>query len=174
MTNLNDFFNEIANIQAEKVVDIFESSSERFQESLQKMLEGWVAAYCIRLAKCESPIEQLYGLYFLDAYYRRDFSYELALIPQHEFKKEDITIRVDFAIVGTINGRQFTLVVECDGHDFHDKTREQAESDRQRDRLLKSFGLDVIRFAGSEIYRSPRKCIEETIAVIEGIITKIA
>ena len=50
------------------------------------------------------------------------------------------------------------LVVECDGHDFHERTKAQAATDRARDRALQDLGYTVYRFTGSEIYREPMKC----------------
>jgi len=53
---------------------------------------------------------------------------------------------------------QERLVIECDGHDFHERTREQATRDKNRDRELLNAGYPVMRFTGSEIVSSPLKC----------------
>jgi very-short-patch-repair endonuclease len=45
------------------------------------------------------------------------------------------------------------LVVECDGHDWHERTRHQAERDRVRDRALQAEDIAVFRYTGSEIWR---------------------
>lgn len=50
------------------------------------------------------------------------------------------------------------LVIECDGHDFHERTKEQAKRDRSRDREMATAGLHVTRFTGSEIWRDPMAC----------------
>jgi very-short-patch-repair endonuclease len=55
------------------------------------------------------------------------------------------------------------LVVECDGHDFHERTKEQAAHDRSRDRDLVNAGYDVFRFTGSELWRDPFGCAEQVI-----------
>jgi hypothetical protein len=55
------------------------------------------------------------------------------------------------------------LVVECDGHEFHEKTAEQAKKDKSRDRELLTCGYPVMRFTGSEIYRHPLKCAEQVV-----------
>jgi hypothetical protein len=47
------------------------------------------------------------------------------------------------------------VAVECDGHDFHEKTKEQAKRDKRRDRNIAGAGMDVVRFSGSEIYANP-------------------
>lgn len=50
------------------------------------------------------------------------------------------------------------LIVECDGHDFHERTKEQAAKDRSRDRWAQANGYDIFRFTGSEIWRDPMGC----------------
>jgi|SRR5664280_3633585 len=55
------------------------------------------------------------------------------------------------------------VVVECDGHDFHERTKEQAAHDRKRDRLLQDLGFKVFRFTGSEIWKDVFRCAEEAI-----------
>jgi hypothetical protein len=53
------------------------------------------------------------------------------------------------------------VVVECDGFAFHDRTKEQAVRDKQRERAIVDLGYPVLRFAGSELYRDPLKCARE-------------
>jgi very-short-patch-repair endonuclease len=55
------------------------------------------------------------------------------------------------------------LAVECDGHDFHERTKEQAARDRSRDRALQAAGYTVMRFTGSELYRDPMRCVREVL-----------
>jgi len=47
------------------------------------------------------------------------------------------------------------LFVECDGHDFHERTKEQAEHDRSKDRAIQAAGIPILRFTGREIWRDP-------------------
>lgn len=53
------------------------------------------------------------------------------------------------------------LVIECDGHDFHERTKEQARSDKRRDRWFQTHGISVLRFAGSEIWADPLGCVDQ-------------
>jgi very-short-patch-repair endonuclease len=53
------------------------------------------------------------------------------------------------------------VVVECDGHEFHDRTPEQAGYDKARDRRLTAMGYLVLRFTGSEINRDATSCAAE-------------
>lgn len=55
------------------------------------------------------------------------------------------------------------MVIECDGHEYHSRTKEQAMRDRQRDRVLQRNGYKVFRYTGSEIWSDVFKCAEEAI-----------
>lgn len=78
--------------------------------------------------------------------------------------------RVDFLLFGTTteaNSRgkklRYAFVVECDGHDHHERTKEQAARDRKRDRAMLMFGLDVMRFTGSELWKDADQCAAEAL-----------
>jgi very-short-patch-repair endonuclease len=58
----------------------------------------------------------------------------------------------------SIRVRSKTAVVECDGFEFHDATKEQACHDLQRDRYLQSLGMPVLRFAGTDIWNDVFAC----------------
>lgn len=45
------------------------------------------------------------------------------------------------------------LVVECDGKDFHHRTENQRERDRQREADLRAAGWELLRFTGSSLNR---------------------
>lgn len=63
--------------------------------------------------------------------------------------------RTDFLIE---IGNALRICVECDGHEYHARTKEQAARDRSRDRWLQTAGYMVLRFTGSEIWRDPADC----------------
>lgn len=56
------------------------------------------------------------------------------------------------------------IIVECDGHKFHEKTKEQAKRDKKRDRSLIDLGFNVYRFTGSEIWNDPFDCAWQVIS----------
>ncbi len=87
------------------------------------------------------------------------------IIPQFEIGP----YRVDFAIFYS-DERSVKVVVECDGHDFHERTKEQAQRDKARDRYLQDQGYKVLRYTGSEIYRQPLKSARQVIDVVYGAI----
>lgn len=74
--------------------------------------------------------------------------------------------RVDFLILYTSGG----IVVECDGHDFHERTKQQAARDRSKDRTLQSMGFRVLRFTGSEIWNAPLKCAKDVVRMLVQIL----
>jgi very-short-patch-repair endonuclease len=132
-----------------------------------------VARECERLAKyCESPIEVMLGAAFC---IRSDLGipgfavivppgqdhpkpgkHRLLIHPQYEWE----SYRIDFAFDAAWGK---TVFVECDGHDFHERTKEQAERDRAKDRRIQEAGITIFRFTGSEIYRDPANCAEQVI-----------
>lgn len=61
------------------------------------------------------------------------------------------------------------LVVECDGHIFHEKTAHQARRDKSRDRNLLRRGYPVMRFTGSEISADPLGCSNQVVNDFFGI-----
>jgi hypothetical protein len=70
---------------------------------------------------------------------------------------------VDFIYTVKGDGTGPVLAVECDGHDFHERTKEQAAKDRSRDRRLQEAGYTVFRFTGSELWRDPCSCSDQII-----------
>ena len=56
------------------------------------------------------------------------------------------------------------LAIECDGHEFHQKTKQQAASDRARDRYFLKQGVPVMRFTGSEIWENAINCVDDVIS----------
>jgi very-short-patch-repair endonuclease len=67
----------------------------------------------------------------------------------------------DFVMRRQQNEKTSWVAIECDGHEFHERTKEQAQHDRSRDRFFQSQGLAILRFTGSEIWRDPTKVVME-------------
>lgn len=134
------------------------------------------------LNACGSPIEQLFAI----AMMRHRYSYGICLVAPEPgcsfsgfFKSaNDVSLQaglfqqvpaslkarnvvVDFLLAD--NDDAWALVIEIDGHEFHDRTKEQASRDKSRDRELLATGVHCIRFTGSEIWSDPDRCAEETI-----------
>lgn len=137
----------------------------------------WVSGFC------ESPIERLFAAQLLHPELASEFDtrIEFARPPSGQVAKAvpppfpgiyifpQITIgnyRVDFLVAEVSVGPSARLIVELDGHDFHERTKDQAQRDKARDRFLVSQGYRVLRFTGSEVFRDPRAVAHEVIAVL--------
>ena len=75
------------------------------------------------------------------------------LIPQYQLddKRIDFLLRED----------SLRVFIECDGHDFHERTKKQAANDRRRDREIQQSGAHILRFTGSEIWSDPIECASQ-------------
>ena len=109
---------------------------------------------------CESSIERLF-LETFDAIRTKDRNtmFDYCLVPQVEIGN----YRVDFEL---INHKDKKIIVECDGHEFHQKSKQQVEKDNQRERDLKKLGYEVVRFSGSEIFKDAEKCVEDLLDIL--------
>ena len=85
---------------------------------------------------------------------------KLRIYPQWDFNGWRVDYMMSFTPKSGVERR---LVVECDGHDFHERTKEQAERDRSRDRELQNQGFTIFRFTGRELYRNPVVCASEAV-----------
>lgn len=92
-----------------------------------------------------------------------DFEHGITIYPQMPIGKYVVDFFVDAQHYD--GGRSFGII-ECDGHDFHERTKEQAAHDKARDRFLQSEGYLVLRFTGSEIYRDPVGAADSAVRII--------
>ena len=86
---------------------------------------------------------------------------EYRVIATNQYQIENARVDFCFCYKNWRSGNIFKLVVECDGHAYHERTKEQAMKDRARDRFLQQKGYVVFRFTGAEIWRSPLQCAEQ-------------
>mgnify|MGYP000741791008 CR=1 FL=1 len=82
---------------------------------------------------------------------------------------------LDFAVLATtrwgiaVSDFEIKIAVECDGHYFHDRTKEQVGRDKRRDRFLVENGWRVMRFTETEINDDPRACAQQVSDAIDRI-----
>ena len=77
--------------------------------------------------------------------------------------------RVDFLLKQNNLGPDALLtpvIVELDGHDFHDKDKHQRAYEKARDRFLVRSGYRVLHFTGSEVVADPYKVAHEALSLI--------
>jgi very-short-patch-repair endonuclease len=133
----------------------------------------------VGIERCESPLEEKLAHAFskLARFEWRkpaDHPWEvgrwpgwfLTLLAQPEYGP----YRVDFGIstwVHDDNGPPpFIVIVEVDGHDYHERTREQAEYDKSRDRFMTATDARVFRFTGREVWRDAEACAYEVLEYV--------
>lgn len=137
----------------------------------------------LKAERCESPIEKMFMLaairFFGEAIGWLDGSQIEELLPPktspprypYIVAAPQVTVgkhRVDFLFVAENfdGGQHICVAVECDGHEFHEKTKEQAARDKARDRDLAAAGIIVLRFTGSEIWRDPVGCTDQVMTLL--------
>jgi very-short-patch-repair endonuclease len=124
------------------------------------------------LGKVESPIEAL----FLEAFCPAAVEWGYEVAAKSNAREGVIVVRpqvpvcenyrADFVISYPFFDHQIAIVIECDGHQFHSVTKQQAARDRRRDRALQRAGYEVFRFTGSELHADARKCASEVLDAI--------
>lgn len=124
------------------------------------------------LIDCESPIEQLLSLYLANL--RISFNdlnpfIEVSQIGNNQkiTCKNGKKYRLDFYFIVKYKNQETKYYgIECDGYEFHQKTKKQVQYDNQRQRDLQNEGIEIIRFSGSEIWKNPIKCAIEVKNII--------
>lgn len=135
--------------------------------------------------RCESPIEKLMLVALMSVNVRSYFDNNWGFFHRFrptwegsrlgEFDDVDrdlchlyiqptvLSYRADFAIHYRVDkgAPGHKIIVECDGHDFHERTKEQARRDRSRDRDMTVAGYKVFRYTGSEVYQDPIRCAQQ-------------
>ena len=77
--------------------------------------------------------------------------------------------RVDFLLSQNEIGPSETLspvIVELDGHDFHDKDKKQRSYEKERDRYFVKEGYRVLHFTGSDVFTDPYKVSHEALCLV--------
>jgi len=147
---------------------------KRIRDEIRDSVKEYESNLFYSLEKCESPIEQLLALEMEKFDLRNSFRFNpyidiVEIERQEEIKCGSNKYRVDFLIpVWYANQGGIMFVIECDGYEFHQKTKEQVENDNKRHRNLQKYGYEVIRFSGSEIWTSPSKCVFDILNIIRS------
>jgi very-short-patch-repair endonuclease len=153
--------------------DMSEALKGRLVEAMQREVVPCCETLWRKLdGLCESPIEIALGAAILmgmqmacvgsnDAMLLCDQQEEeknsnkffFLFMPQYSWR----SFRIDW-VIKIEKLRQPYVFIECDGHDFHERTADQAARDRSRDRAIQEADIPVLRFTGREIYRDVQAC----------------
>lgn len=110
-------------------------------ESRKKDLESW--------SNKLTPIETIALMSLLNCIHFFG-QLNLSIKMQHKIGK----YRVDFLVIYEPTENHDVsrkIIIECDGHEFHEKTKHQAIHDKERDRYFTKSGYTVLRYTGSEL-----------------------
>lgn len=121
--------------------------------------------------RCESPIEEMFARIWSDIDLTMgDGSCYLTLVPQVQI--DGGRYRLDFAVAPAfpdafeVARRTWAdcvypdIAIELDGHEFHEKTKQQVAYRNARDRFLMSRGWRVFHVSGHEVVRSGAAVVE--------------
>ena len=79
------------------------------------------------------------------------------ICPQHKigkYKADYLLCKMKTDVVNNTKGH-IDIVVELDGHAFHDKDERQRRYEKKRDREMQKLGYKVFRYTGAEIVKDP-------------------
>jgi len=138
------------------------AAAEHITDRFLNFVSSWYARSAL-----ESPLEVAFEIWWRAAILVGDAP-SVELVRQKEVAIDGRTYRLDFAVEPEsplqVRARAAGVAwprvcIELDGHEFHERTKEQVAYRNQRDRDLQSDGWMVLHFSGSEMHRDPMACI---------------
>jgi very-short-patch-repair endonuclease len=112
--------------------------------------------------KYSSPIEDLF---FISV----ELQKEVFFLKKNLSIKREFVIgnyRVDFLLTYESEGIQNNIIVELDGHDFHERNKSERSYEKSRDRDLIKSGYKVIHFTGSDVCADPHQVVFEALSML--------
>jgi len=182
LSNNNLFPTEPIPFISEKTISKHYKFEGKVMESLLSKINSEINFKLNRLKSCESPIEQLLYLELEESFMYWDIfnGLKVSLLPQYNILLNGNKYRVDIMLQVEQMGTEgdnlpplCKIAIECDGHEFHEKTKEQAQRDKERDRAFLSVGIPVARFTGSEIWNNVQKCCFQVEAILKTQLEKL-
>lgn len=149
------------------------SAVRRAANTVGRQIEAAAVAFLDRHA-LESPAEQIFAAWFFAL--ERTLMHRFELMPQHDVIAGGRRYRLDFRVLpadalelheAAIHRLSLPLVaVEIDGHEWHERTRQQVTSRDRRDRDLQAAGWQVLHFSGGEVVTQPDRCVAEVLRAV--------
>lgn len=121
----------------------------------------WIACR----AQCAAHNQEVNPSPIIDENLKRHDGFGVHITPQARIGK----YRVDFLLsqVGVGPKDIFSpVIVELDGHDFHDKDKRQRSYEKSRDRFLVRGGYRVLHFTGSDVVADPFRVAHEALDML--------
>lgn len=118
----------------------------------------------------DSPLEAVFDMWWQAMSRMNHIDHGITLVPQKAVEVNGRRYRLDFSVEPTFDymrvraeyGVVWPLIgVELDGHDYHERTREQVIQRNERDRDLQSAGWLILHYSGSELVKDPYACLTD-------------
>jgi hypothetical protein len=149
---------------------------DRGAELYRDSIDGWVGSAAMA-SEVESPIEAVLLVWFY-ALQRVNHWDDYELDTQREVNLSGVVRRLDFSLRWMPAGEDIlprasaakvnsdlNIAIEVDGHDFHERTREQVINRNNRDLQLQAAGWQVFHFSGSQVHNDPEGCLDAVMGV---------
>lgn len=164
-------------VLVENVVQFMERACDLYARCKREEFEDWMYVSNLE-GGMESPIEQLFWMAMNVMVLRCHCEINqtpdgpghmpsgVRITPQVQIGR----YRVDFLVTFTSLFAEVrtSVVVELDGHAFHDRDKRQRSYEKRRDRDLQHLGHKVAHFTGSDVVADPLKCAWEVLKMLEA------
>lgn len=168
------------------LADVFNSTESSKLTSINGIANDfaeYLQEYDTEFKKVQSPFEGIYLVSLLKKNFTdpiigwlfERYGYQFNIESQYEVNYHDTKYYPDFCLSIVDTNREKTIYqifVEIDGHEFHEKTKEQVRHDKLRERHLLEDCDGVVRFSGSEVYDDPDECAYETLELMTKKLSK--
>lgn len=161
----------------------FAGEADNVKDFIAERLESYASSIEFAIDDCGSPIEKLFSIAIEEAMKKamswdallRDFDvFEIQRQARINYGSEGRYYKADFLIsLADQRYGEFLYIIECDGHEFHEKTKAQVRADKKRERDFLEQGYVFMRFTGSEIHENPYGCARSSLDTIRGHVTKV-
>lgn len=141
------------------------SPLERVMAHALRVYAEYVSGEPVGIATCDRGVHRGFAPRYNDGNGRPYFD-SVSICQQHHVGP----YMADFFILGHAQAADRSVVLEVDGHEFHEKTKQQAEHDKKRDRAFAAAGYTTLRFTGSEVFRDPVGCAKEAVDLALGTV----
>lgn len=161
----NEYDEVISNTKLNLTPEVEEQINSNLNISFSQLKES--------LIECESPIEQILSIELKNFHLENSiyFNPNLEIVGyenQREIECGENKYRVDFLIPVIFYKKIYRCyIVECDGYEFHQKTKEQVQNDYIRQRNIEMSGYRIIKFTGSEVFKDANNCVTEILKYIQ-------
>lgn len=160
--------------------DVFNSTESSKIASINGTVNDfaeYLQEYDAEFKKVQSPLEGAYLASILKENFTHSivgwlldrYGYQFNIESQYEVDYHATKYYPDFCLSIVDTDKEQTICqffVEIDGHEFHEKTKEQVRHDKLRERNLLEDCDGIVRFSGSEVYDDPDECAYETLELM--------